>query len=75
MDEFKGQMMKPVKDPLNESNIKLSKVPVNLTYLFQPLDVGGGPNGHAKRFMKKKLTPWYADQVKSEFLNRCMRNG
>ena len=50
--------MEQVKDLLNENNIKLQKVPANLTYLFQPLDVQGGPNGHAKRFMKKKFTLW-----------------
>ena len=66
MDVFKGRMREQVKDLLNENNIKLQKVPANLTYLFQPLDIQGGPNGHAKRFMKKKFTLWYADQVKSE---------
>ena len=49
-----------------ETTSSPKKVPANLTYLFQPLDVQGGPNGHAKRFMKKKFTLWYADQVKSE---------
>ena len=63
---FKGQVTKQLKDLLNENNIKLQKVPANLTYLFQPLDVQGGPNGHAKRFMKNKFTLWYADQIKSE---------
>ena len=66
MDVFKGQMTKQVKDLLNENNIKLQKVPTNLTYLFQPPDVQGGPNGQAKRFMKNKFTLWYADQVKKE---------
>ena len=66
MDVFKGQMTEQVKDLLNENNIKLQKVSANLTYLFQPLDVQGGQNDHTKRFMKKKLTLWYADQVKSE---------
>ena len=66
MDVFKDQMTKQVKDLLNENNIKLQKVLANLTYLFQPLDVQGGPNGHTKRFMKKKFTLWYGDQVKSE---------
>ena len=41
----------------------LEKVPTNLTYLFQPLDVQGGPNGYVKKMMKKKCTLWYADQV------------
>ena len=66
MDVFKGQMTEQFKDLLNENNIKLQKVPPNLTYLFQPVDVQGCPNGHAKRFMKKKFTLWYTDQVKSE---------
>ena len=66
MDMFKGQMTKQVKDLLNKKQHQLQKVPANLTYQFQPLDVQGGPNGHAKRFKKKKLTLWYADQVKSE---------
>ena len=68
MDVFKGQMTKQVKDLLNENNIKLQKVPANLTYLFQPLDVQGGPNGQAKRFMKNKFTLWCADQVKKEWI-------
>ena len=63
MDVFKGQMTCAVKELLNENHILLEKVPVNLTYLFQPLDVQGGPNGYVKCFMKKKFTLWYSDQV------------
>ena len=59
-------MTEQVKELLNENNIKLQKVPANLSYLFEPLDVQGGPKGHTKRFMKKKFTLWYADEVKSE---------
>ena len=44
MGVFKGQMTEPVKELLKKNNIKLQKVPANLTYLFQPLDVQGGPN-------------------------------
>ena len=63
MDVFKGQMTDPVKEILKKNNIVLQKVPAILTYLFQPLDVQGGPNGHTKKFMmKKKFTIWYADQ-------------
>ena len=63
MDVFKGQMTCAVRELLNENQILLEKVPANLTYLFQPLDVQGGPNGYVKRFMKKKFTLWYSDQV------------
>ena len=65
MDVFKDQMTQQVKDMLNENDIKLQKVPANLTYLFQPKDIQGGPNGHAKRFTKK-FTLRYAEPVKSE---------
>ena len=59
MDVFKGQMTNPVKEISKRNNIILQKVPANLTYLFQPLDIQGGPNGYTKRFMKKKFTLWY----------------
>ena len=41
MDVFKGQMTDAVKKVLKENRILLKKVPANLTYLFQPLDVHG----------------------------------
>ena len=63
MDVFKGQMTCAVRELLNENHILLEKVPANLAYLFQPLDVQGGPNGYVKCFMKKKFTFWYSDQV------------
>ena len=55
MDVFKGQMTRSVGELLNENHILLEKVPSNLTYLFQSLEVQGVPNGYVKRFMKKKL--------------------
>ena len=63
MDVFKGQMTCVVRELLNENHILLEKVPANLTYLFQPLVVQGGPNSYVKRFMKKMFTLWYSDQV------------
>ena len=63
MDVFKGQMTCAVTDLLNENHILLEKVPANLTYLSQPLNGQGGPNGYVKRFMKKKFTFWFSDQV------------
>ena len=63
MDVFKGQMTDAVKKVLKEDRILLEKVPANLTYLFQPLDIQGGSNGYVKRIMKNKFTLWYADQI------------
>ena len=63
MDVFKGQMTDAVRELLKENKILIEKVPANLTYLFQLLDVQGGPNGYVKKMMKKKFTRWYADQV------------
>ena len=63
MDVFKGQMTDPVLKILSNNNILLQSVPANFTYLFQPLDVRGGPNGFVKRLMKKKCSDWYAAQV------------
>ena len=63
MDVFKGQMTDAVRKILKDNNIIIEKVPANLTYLFQPLDVQGGPNGYVKRMMKNKFTLWYANQI------------
>ena len=48
---------------MKDNNIFLRTVPANLTYLFQPLDVQGGSNGYAKRYMKNKFCEWYSTQV------------
>ena len=56
-------MAELVQEVLKENNIFLVKVPAYLTYLFQPLDVQGGPNGYVKPMMKNKFTLWYADQI------------
>ena len=59
MDVFKGQMTSPVLKVLSNNNILLQSLPANFTYLFQPLDVQGGPNVMQKR----KCTNWYASQI------------
>ena len=41
----------------------MQSVPANFTYLFQPLDVQGGPNGFEKCLMKKKFSDWYTAQI------------
>ena len=59
IDVFKEQMTDPVLKVLSNNNILLQSVPANFTYLFQHLDVQGGPNGFVKRLMKKKFSDWY----------------
>ena len=63
MDVFQEQMISTVLKVLLNNNILLQSVPANFTYLFQPLDVQGGPNGFVKRLMKRKFTDWYASQI------------
>ena len=58
IDVFSGQVTKPVIDKMTENNIKLVKVPANMTRLFQPLDLT--VNGAAKAYMKKRFTEWYS---------------
>ena len=62
MDVFKGQMTSPVLKVLSNNNILLQYVAANFTYLFQPLDVQGGPNGFVKS-LTKKFTDCYASQI------------
>ena len=58
MDVFKGQIISPVLKVLSNNNTLLQSIPANFTYLFQPLDAQGGPNGFGKRLMKRKFTDW-----------------
>ena len=54
MDFLRGQMTHVVLNTLQE-NIFLITVPAHLKYLFQSLDVHGGPNGYVKHFIKNKF--------------------
>lgn len=63
MDIFKGQMTPKVLNVLKNNHILLQSVPANFTYLFQPLDVQGGPNGYVKRLMKEKFSEWYTAKI------------
>ena len=58
IDVFSGQITKPVIDKMTENNIKLAKVPANMTRLFQSLDLT--INGAAKAYIKKRFTEWYS---------------
>ena len=63
MDVFKGRMTSPVLKVLLNNNILSQSVLASFTYLFQPVDVQGVPNGFVKRTMKRKFTNWYASQI------------
>ena len=58
LDVLSGPITTPVTDKLAENHMKYMKVPVNMTNLFQPLDLA--INRSAKAFMKKKFTEWYS---------------
>ena len=61
IDFFSGQMRHAVIQKLKENHIKVTRVPPNMTNLFQPLDLT--VNGSAKAFMKKKFTEWYSCSI------------
>ena len=61
LDVFMGQMTQQVIDKLRENYILISRVPANMTHIFQPLDLT--VNGSAKSFMKKKFTEWYSSEI------------
>ena len=61
IDVFRGQMTEPVINILKEYNICLIKVSVNITGIFQPLDLT--VNRSAKSLFKRKFTQWYLSQI------------
>ena len=52
---------------LDDNNILVVKVPVNMTHIYQPLDLS--TNGWAKSFMKNKFAIWYAEQIHKQLNN------
>ena len=66
MDVFNGQMTQAVLDTLRKEDIVLSRVPAGMTYIYQVLDLT--VNSYAKRFMKKKCSEWYTNQVRQQLV-------
>ena len=60
-DVFRGQTTDHVAQILDSLDIKVVKVPANMTHFFQPLDLT--VNGSAKNFMRKKFVTWYAEEI------------
>ena len=54
MDVFKGQTTTAVQGLLKKNNILFTKVPANMTYVYQPLDPT--VNGYAKSFMTRHFS-------------------
>ena len=52
-DVFRGQTTDHVAQILDSLNIKVVKVPANMTHFFQPLDLT--VNGSAKKIYEKKV--------------------
>ena len=61
IDVFSGQMTEPVMEKMRENNIKLVRVPPNMTYFFQALDLT--VNVAAKAYLKSKFTEWYSNSI------------
>ena len=61
---FRGQTTDHVAQILDSINIKVVKVPANMTHFFQSLDLT--VNGSAKNFMRKKFVTWYAEEIKKQ---------
>ena len=56
IDVFRGQMTDPVTQAL-KNNIILVKIPRNMTYIYQLLNVT--VNHSAKVIFKRRFTEWY----------------
>ena len=54
-------MTEKVLEKLKRNIIFLVRVPVNMTHIFQPLDLT--VNGHFKQYMKEKFSIWYSEQI------------
>ena len=54
-------MKEPVKQKMKENHIFFVRVPVNMTNIFQPLDLT--VNGSFKSLMKRKFTEWYSKET------------
>ena len=63
-DAFRGQTTDHEAQILDSLNIKVVKVPANMTHFLQPLDLT--VNGSAENFMRKKFVTWYAEKIKKQ---------
>ena len=66
-DVFRGQTTNRVVELLEENHILATKVPPNMTNLYQPLDLS--VNKAAKDFTRKKFSEWYTRQLTNGIKN------
>ena len=60
-DVFRGRTTDKVLNALEDNDILATKVPPNMTHLFQPLDLT--VNEMAKGFTKNKFSEWFSRQI------------
>ena len=60
-DIFRGQTTDKFLDVLKVNNILSTKIPPNMTHVFQPLDLT--VNKFAKDFMKAMFSTWFSRQI------------
>ena len=60
-DVFRGQTTDKVFKVLEDNHILVTKIPANMTHLFQPLDLT--VNKAAKDFTKQKFSDWFTSQI------------
>ena len=68
-DVFRGQTTDKFLDVLKDNNILSTKIPPNMTHVFQPLDLT--VNKFAKDFMKGKFSTWFSRKI-SLGLENCV---
>ena len=60
-DVFRGQTTDKFLDLLKDNNILSTKIPPNMTHVFQPLDLI--VNKFAKDFIKGMFSTWFSRQI------------
>ena len=66
-DVFRGQTTDKFLDVLKDNNILSTKIPPNMTHVFQPLYLT--VNKFAKDFIKGKFSTWFSRQISLGFEN------
>ena len=68
---FRRQTTDHVAEILDSLNIKVVKVPANLTHFFQLLDLTVRVS--AKHFMRKMFATWYAAEIKKKMMQESQK--